>query len=404
MDNIPIKEAIHRFMMGRAAEEKKKAQAATGNLDLGFNFFSIVSDLYYRENFHSDILVAILDINGKHGMGNRYLLEFIALLKSHLPSLQASPYEQEVRVVRERGRRDITIYGKDGHVVIVENKINDARDTTNQIPKYVVDVEEKKHTVDAILYLTLNQAKEPDEQSWVVDPVKRQEIRSKLISLRAFDGTGRDLCTGWLQKCIQITSGIHSLAILQQYQKIIQYLTRTHMDLAFFSEFQQYLDKHPQNCEIALSIKESLEQYPRYILQRILDHFKVDNRSLPFQPIRRWSDDTYYLKDYKIAGYSFSMDIIIEDLYECIIDFSVREDAVEYQQAHPKIVLQCIGKINQFEWSGQRYFHRIEAPFVTFEKSIIDFITTFLQLLTDHHEEIERRLKELESVVSDTPH
>lgn len=31
------------------------------DVDIGFNLFSIISELYYRENFHSDILKALID-------------------------------------------------------------------------------------------------------------------------------------------------------------------------------------------------------------------------------------------------------------------------------------------------------------------------------------------------------
>ena len=31
------------------------------DVDIGFNLFALISDLYYRENFHSDILRALID-------------------------------------------------------------------------------------------------------------------------------------------------------------------------------------------------------------------------------------------------------------------------------------------------------------------------------------------------------
>lgn len=40
---------------------------------LGFNAFELVSDIYRRENFHSDIMCAIINPRSKHGEGLRFL-------------------------------------------------------------------------------------------------------------------------------------------------------------------------------------------------------------------------------------------------------------------------------------------------------------------------------------------
>ena len=45
--------------------------------DTGFNIFNLISDTYYKENFHSDIIAAFLDTKGKHNAGNEYLKLFI---------------------------------------------------------------------------------------------------------------------------------------------------------------------------------------------------------------------------------------------------------------------------------------------------------------------------------------
>jgi len=42
-------------------EELKKSQT-----NPGFNIFHLISDTYYKENFHSDIIASFLDTNGKH--------------------------------------------------------------------------------------------------------------------------------------------------------------------------------------------------------------------------------------------------------------------------------------------------------------------------------------------------
>ncbi len=45
--------------------------------DIGFNVFTLSSDFYYRENFHSDIIKAFLNPRDKHNEENKYLNKFI---------------------------------------------------------------------------------------------------------------------------------------------------------------------------------------------------------------------------------------------------------------------------------------------------------------------------------------
>ena len=46
------------------------------------NVFTIASDLYYRENFHSDIICAFLDAMGNHNEGSTFLNVLIDLLNN----------------------------------------------------------------------------------------------------------------------------------------------------------------------------------------------------------------------------------------------------------------------------------------------------------------------------------
>ncbi|MDD3509012.1 MAG: PD-(D/E)XK nuclease family protein [Parabacteroides sp.] len=48
--------------------------------DIGFNLFTLISDLYYRENFHRDVIYEFLNQNGSHKKGNKYLMLFLDML------------------------------------------------------------------------------------------------------------------------------------------------------------------------------------------------------------------------------------------------------------------------------------------------------------------------------------
>lgn len=386
---------INRVIQERNTAELKRLADQKENVDLGFNLFSLISSLYHRENFHSDIVRAILDIEGKHEAGNKYLANLISLLNRTLKEkIDISYYTSNVEVVREVGRRDITIIGLSNHAIIIENKICDANDTSNQIPKYVKQLESKGKYVDAIMYLTLNQAKEPNEATWNIDKQKTKEIKEKLVSIRAFDGTQNDFCTGWLQECINDTLNIDSLSILRQYLKIIKHLTRNHMDHEFMREFDKYLKETPENVEVVLSIINNLKDYPKFILLNIHQYFKLEDRVWPFRSINRYADNLYFLYDYRISGCTFNTDIIISSIDSCVIDFSVREDYA-YQKEHPELVLNTIGMLNYFTWDGRRFNHMIAGRFIDFEKKAIDFITDFLNKLIQNEKVIEQKLLNL---------
>lgn len=44
--------------------------------NLGFNIFNLISEKYYYENFHSDIISVFLNRNDKHNEGDKFLKIF----------------------------------------------------------------------------------------------------------------------------------------------------------------------------------------------------------------------------------------------------------------------------------------------------------------------------------------
>ncbi len=395
MDPITV-EKMERFISERKDDELIRIRHTQENVDPGFNAFNLISDTFYRENFHSDIIKAILDVDGKHQAGNEYLLLFISLLNQFLKKDSKTPidsnhYKNKVSVTREVGRRDITIIGENNHAIIIENKINDAGDTNNQIPSYVEKLESENRIVDVVVYLTLNQAKEPNEATWKVTREKKNEIKNKLISLRAFNGKENDLCSGWLKKCIDITAHIDSLSILRQYHKILKYLTRNHMDHEYMKTFYNYLEKKQENSEILLSIRNASNELPWYICTEIYNHFQVKNDVQPFDHIGVWKDVCYYLGEYKIGNCSFVMDIAVSNLDYCFIDFSSRIPAWKKEPA--EVVLKEVGVIDEFKWNDKgRLVHVFHCGFMQYKEKVIEFISLFLSLLKEKEKSIEAAL------------
>jgi len=393
-------EQLHKLLRDRRDSELEHQKKNSTKEDIGFNAFALMSDLYYRENFHSDMLRAILDINEKHGAGNIYLSIFISLLNKNFEKINSNSripiekYTNKVVVVSEEGKIDITIYGEDKHVIIIENKINNAGDTHNQIPRYVKFQHEKGNEIDAIVYLTLNQYKEPNRSTWIKDDNLDSIIKEKLISIRTFTGDDNDLCSGFIEKCIAVSNNLDALSILRQYLKILKHLTRNMIDHNHLTELMKYLKAHPENQQVVISLKKSVEELPWHILTEIFNHFNKDDKSSPFQQIACWKDSLYYLHNYKSNRYSFNTDIIITDLSELKFDFSVRQP-IDFQKEPAEAILKAIGYENQFTWNGARFEYKVPGEFVDFESNGIKFIEGFLKSLKENEEVIEKALSQL---------
>ena len=105
-------------------------------------------DIFYelhqhdKELFHSDMLAWLLNPCGSHGLGNRFLQEFLRLFHGRPPILAADrPATTVAREVHldnagESGRLDIRIENSGAnYVCAVENKVW-AREGENQLPWY----------------------------------------------------------------------------------------------------------------------------------------------------------------------------------------------------------------------------------------------------------------------------
>lgn len=223
---------------------------AANDSQLRFNSFVLASDLYYRENFHSDILREILDPKSSHGEGNVFLQEFLKYLEevceggdrqsqAELLRQARNEINEDVRVIREEGRIDILIEGvfKSGEKwrIIVENKINGAVDMPRQLPRYLDYYWQdgcRDRTVIAIVYLKASSdSVEPSHNNW--DDVKYGwkaergsdvvRVSSKLIKIAGYRNKQRCLAQNWLwDKCLPRASKDNVRAVLFQYVDLLK--------------------------------------------------------------------------------------------------------------------------------------------------------------------------------------
>lgn len=205
---------------------------------LGFNVFGLVSDLYYRENFHSDIIAAILDPNGNHDLKEMPLENFISFININakgLLNLNIKDF-QCTRVVREKGRIDILIKDiKSKRAIIIENKINDAPDQERQVPRYFEYCQSQEYEVVAIVYLSLFQKSVPSQAGWSSD--EKIAIENVLLNCQVVGDSDCDLISHWLSPCVKESTEDSTkdstkenfTFVTQQYLELLKHLGRIAM-------------------------------------------------------------------------------------------------------------------------------------------------------------------------------
>ena len=212
-----------------------------------FNIFTIISDVYHRENFHSDVLKAFLDSNSGHNEGSLFLDQFIKMINSKMKapaSGKIAKYENAT-VERERHRIDILIKnGSSKNCIIIENKINGAVDMPKQLSRYYQEMNANGYHVDAIVYLTKTENEVPDRQSY--EEIRKRNIDNLICVIPASSSSPEDitLIKDWISPCVHMAKNIDCKSILCQYGRLIESLLPNHKIKETMNDLYDYLTKN----------------------------------------------------------------------------------------------------------------------------------------------------------------
>ena len=194
--------------------------------NINFNIFTSISDIYKRENLHSDILRLIFDprtekICDDSAENLGILIDFIGKELNKKIELDLDT----VSIDRETYKIDILIYDSKKNCVFIENKINGAVDREDQIGGYYEKLSQKEYSVKAIVYLTLSPLKKLDWDYSIKNKAKQKEIREILLELPVVNKKGKsNFIDGVLEGCINQAKKDVSTVYLSEYRDLLKKL------------------------------------------------------------------------------------------------------------------------------------------------------------------------------------
>lgn len=355
-----------------ALARKYEANLKKRYVDIGFNLFAVVSDLYYRENFHSDILKAVLDPAGKHQEKEKYLHLFLDFIRSHGATVALSDYPDS-QVVREEGKIDILIKDDTSRkAVIIENKINGAPDMPRQLPRYLEIVAAEGYSCDAIIYLRLNGHAGPDMTGW--SPTDRQRVKALIKIIPAYAETENDLLNGWIVPCQKASLNHDAQHIFRQYGDLIKKLGSNIMNKPVMDNFYNLI-LQGENFKTALSLKDMLDDLILYRVEKLIAHFQYD--LAPFDRIANYNDYDAKFTGFRWKEADFGIDIgVAQNSYA--LQFWDTTDRLR-TNGHAKKILQETGYLPEFAISNDVFAKTFAFP--SQEQEIIDYVTAFKKKL-----------------------
>jgi hypothetical protein len=351
---------------------KYNANLKKRNVDIGFNLFELISDHYYRETFHSDILNALLDPVGKHQERDKYLrlfLEYLCL--QHGAKIDLTDYSN-AEVVKEAGRIDVLIKDETSkRAIIIENKINDATDQPRQLPGYLKKVIDWGYVCDAIIYLRLNGYTPPDMTGW--KDGEPEQVNAHLKVICAYDETEGDLLNGWIVKCEMISTNPDAKHILRQYGGIIKKLGGNIMNKPIMEEFYKIIVEGGK-YKTALALKEMLDDLTSYRVQRIIDKFKSD--ADPFHRLMPYQNGALF-QNLIFGEADFEMSVWVED--DVYWFFFLDRNDREGSKGRAKAMLQKMGCLDEYTYKDGHFGKGFQFP--SQDNDLIEHIRAFKEKL-----------------------
>ena len=343
-----------------------------------YNIILAASDIYYRENYHSDIIQYILN-NKKDTI--KYFIDYINSLSEKI-NIDINNF-LDTEIIREENKIDILIRDLTSkHCIIIENKIYNAGDMKRQLPKYY-NIISKNGIVDGILYFSLDGLKRPEKLTWTKNDLKLG-LDKKIVYGAASNNTNIDFVNNFLAKCMDNTENKQESSFYYQYIDLIIFLRRNQMDFVLMENFYKEMLKGKQ-YNTALSVRKMLNDLQTFRRDQVYN--KYVNNHAPFKNVGPWG------KNYTVFEYIHDI-----SLKECIkIDVICEEDhsKIRFWIQDTKLksdlinnILSCIGEEKSFmKEEINCYLKTFKFP--EEDKMMYKYLTKLLSLLDKNKDKIK---------------
>lgn len=254
--------------------------------DASFNIFNISTQNSQRENFHRDVIALLLKNDARHYASDLYLFLLVDLLNIHGANINKDNY-QNVEIIIENptmslglnGRIDTLIKdNKSKHCIIIENKMNHAGDTQDQLERYYTHITDEHYIVDSIVYIPLNDQKRAPN-------TYNSTINKLIINIPAYSNNAADLYHGWLLPCYNANVNQSANSFVYEYSKLIKHLSKMGLDKDLKNEFYDILSDKEGLDRVAsiIQLNSSLEEHRANLF---MDFLKGSYE--PFKKIARY--------------------------------------------------------------------------------------------------------------------
>lgn len=329
--------------------------------------FRSISDAFYRENFHSDLLAYYFE----EPLVKRKLIDWLNEIREQEDRLFFSEFEYgEVR--RENLRIDILLLSNNGdEAILIENKSNEAVDQFRQLPHYVAELEKRGCKIKAILYLTHSAAKGPTTEGWTEGEkivIKKQMCSAKLVGCDS-------LTEKLIDPVLQESTDIRLSGLSLELKKLFHTLVYGGLNMSTMADFAAELQagKNYDNLRQIIRAYNDLPSFWRETYKQKIENILNQSKDAGTKVrIGRYQQTCVFVDRIYIEGKHIAIDTVFS--HERVEFFFVgREGCSETDIDSIKDRFGAHWPFgNERDERSKRYSHVIENPFD--EQAILGYL------------------------------
>lgn len=274
--------------------EQAKAVYKKDDTPHPFNIFSVLRLEHKEVILHSRFIAELLNPNGKHGKGKRFLELFFEII-----GFDSAKAKKIVSVTNETQNIDILLEAQDW-AIIIENKIYSG-DSEKQILTYYEKIKQNKREV-YVLYLHPF-GKKPEGISYKNDKNTLKLAENRPEKDKIFCISYKKHIRAWIEKCREeVPQELELYIIFSQYRNVLKRITgqvMSHMSHQFIEKMTDYFEANPQSFKYALAIPEAVDVIKTRTKQAFWNELKqeLEKNNLPNnKTIDLYSEIGFYWK------------------------------------------------------------------------------------------------------------